>query len=141
MKVRFRLTDGRQVQLFHKSEIEVEPELWDEKKECYKAKCVIEADKRASLNKAVADRKNDILKLYNEADKNGLDSSKFEEVIDRSINPGKYKDTKGEGFFESFDMFLAKRKMSDERKVTIALDWYRHITPLVPRVTHLWYRL
>ena len=32
VKVRFRLSDGRNVQLFHKSEIEVNPDHFDKKK-------------------------------------------------------------------------------------------------------------
>ena len=36
--VRFRLSDGRSVQLFYKSNIYVDPEIWDSKNECIKAK-------------------------------------------------------------------------------------------------------
>lgn len=38
--IRFRLSDGRNIQLFHKSELTVLPTLWDEKREQYKAKSV-----------------------------------------------------------------------------------------------------
>ena len=37
VNVRFRLSDGRNVQLFHKSEIMVLPNIWDAKNEQYKA--------------------------------------------------------------------------------------------------------
>ncbi len=40
VKVRFRLSDGRKIQLFHKSEIEVDPDLFDIKNEIIKAKKV-----------------------------------------------------------------------------------------------------
>lgn len=40
--VRFRVSDGRNVQLFYKSDILVDPTAWDEKKECIKAKCKVE---------------------------------------------------------------------------------------------------
>ena len=35
--VRFRVSDGRTVQLFHKSDIFVDPNVWDAKKESIKA--------------------------------------------------------------------------------------------------------
>lgn len=118
VKVRFRLTDGRSVQLFHRSEIEVEPELWDKKKECYKAKCLIDATKRTDFNKAISDRKNLIQEVYNKRNPIvDLDSEKFELMIDQAVNPLKYKSSiECESFFDSFDVFLEKRKMSDERK-------------------------
>ena len=39
--IRFRLSDGRNIQLFHTSELLVKPSMWDEKKEQYKAKAII----------------------------------------------------------------------------------------------------
>ena len=36
VNVRFRLIDGRDVQLYHKSEIKVNADLWDDKSECRK---------------------------------------------------------------------------------------------------------
>lgn len=32
VKIRFRLSDGRNVQLYHVSELDVEPNVWDAKK-------------------------------------------------------------------------------------------------------------
>ncbi|SEN18572.1 hypothetical protein SAMN02910431_01956, partial [Bacteroides sp. AR20] len=37
VNIRFRLSDGRNIQLFHTSEILVQPSIWDEKKEQYKS--------------------------------------------------------------------------------------------------------
>lgn len=50
VNVRFRLSDGRNVQLFHKSDIMVSPTLWDAKTEKYKAKSIIKLDIRTSFN-------------------------------------------------------------------------------------------
>lgn len=55
--IRFRLSDGRNVQLFHKSELMVLPTLWDEKREQYKAKSVIKTEERIRLNTAIAETK------------------------------------------------------------------------------------
>jgi integrase len=115
--IRFRLTDGRTMQLFHKSNIEVEVELWDAKKECYKAKCLIEPSIRLSFNREVSDRKDLLLRVYNDADKRGIDSDKFNILVDQRMHPENYVDKKyTEDFFKSFDLFIEKRKISEGRK-------------------------
>ena len=53
VNVRFRLSDGRNVQLFHKSDIMVSPTLWDAKTEKYKAKSIIKLDIRTSFNTSI----------------------------------------------------------------------------------------
>jgi integrase len=117
VNVRFRLRDGREIQLYHKSDITVNPNLWDEKREGYKAKCVISSTERISFNNAVSDRKKLILKVYAEANKGAVDGNQFEELIDRELHPDKYiKPKENETFFDVFDTFMEKRKMSDERK-------------------------
>jgi hypothetical protein len=114
--VRFRLTDGRSIQLFHKSDIKVETDLWDEKKEGYKAKCVIDARKRAVFNNSVADRKQLLVEVYNRADKTDLNSNKFEILIDEALHPEKYQTVidKSDIFFSLFNEFLQKRKLSQK---------------------------
>ena len=43
--VRFRLSDGANVQLYHTSSLMFDPKMWDAKKECIKAKsCTTESD-------------------------------------------------------------------------------------------------
>ena len=44
VNIRFRLRDGRNMQLFHKSEIEIDPAVWDNKKQEIKAKVIFDAD-------------------------------------------------------------------------------------------------
>ncbi len=63
--IRFRLRDGRGVQLFHASELEINPSDWDATRQEIKAKVLYDAEKRVSFNKAVADRKNMMLEIYN----------------------------------------------------------------------------
>nr|WP_252208727.1 hypothetical protein [Bacteroides uniformis] len=50
VNIRFRLSDGRNVQLFHKSDIMVSPTLWDAKTEKYKAKSIIKLDGKSSVS-------------------------------------------------------------------------------------------
>lgn len=40
VNVRFRLRDGRLVDLFHKSDIEVNPDVWDADKQVIKARVI-----------------------------------------------------------------------------------------------------
>lgn len=73
--VRFRLPDGRSVQLFHKSELTVNPAHWDGKKQDIKAKVVCDAREKTKIANDVPARKNLILEIYNSApDKSALTS-------------------------------------------------------------------
>ncbi|RHJ47485.1 integrase [Bacteroides sp. AM10-21B] len=88
VNVRFRLSDGRSVQLFHKSEIMVSPILWDAKTEKYKAKSIIKLDARTSFNTSIEERKNLILSIY--GGNKELTSEKLEILIDQHLHPEKY---------------------------------------------------
>ena len=115
--IRFRYSDGRNIQLFHKSEILIRPVAFDCRKECIKAKIVFDADKRRLIDKAISDRKDLIRKLCARiADKTALSSEWLEISIDKELHPEKY-DTrlKTSMFFESFEEFLQTRPLSAVR--------------------------
>lgn len=117
--VRFRLRDGRDIQLFYKSEIEVNPSVWDSEKEAIKAKVVYDSIERAAFNNSIALRKNIILQAYNsEQNKAELTSETFEVKIDKLLNPSNYLpiEETPQTFFEAFDEFLLKHKLSEVRK-------------------------
>ena len=89
--VRFRLRDGRLVDLYHVSEIEVDPNHWDTKRQTIKPQVVIDENKRLEINKAVSDRKGVIEKAYSQAiSKEGLTSEWLESEIDKILHPSKY---------------------------------------------------
>ncbi len=91
VNVRFRLRDGRNVQLFHKSEITVHSSDWDSKTQAIKAKIIFDAKERAEFNESINNRKILILKLYTaEQIKESLTSDWLDESIDRILNPKKY---------------------------------------------------
>lgn len=91
VNVRFRLTDGRSIQLFHKSDIKVNPNDFDAKNETIKAKIIFDYKARSEFNKSITDRKNLISNLYlNAPDKSILTSDWFEEAIDKTLHPEKY---------------------------------------------------
>ncbi|MDF9829335.1 site-specific integrase [Parabacteroides sp. PF5-6] len=115
-KIRFRLSDGRSVQIFHVSEIEVPPLVWDNNKGEIKAKVVFDSQERLRVNNAVSHRKSMILDIYNSVNnKKDATSEWLEQEIDKKLNPGKYQ-SKESVFFSLFDDFLQKRKLSDVRE-------------------------
>lgn len=113
--IRFRLSDGRKIQLFHKSEFLVNPDVWDDKKECIKGKILYSPSERARLEFAVSARKALLIDLYENAkNKESLTSAGFEKLIDMKLHPGKYeeegKDQKD--FYYWFRKFLDVKNYS-----------------------------
>ena len=111
--IRFRLSDGHNVQLFHKSELMILPALWDEKREQYKAKSVIKTEERIRLNTAIAERKKLVLSLYDSTP--SITSDRLEQLIDEQIHPEKYQ-KQGDDFFSIIEMYLQKKKLSEVRE-------------------------
>ncbi|WP_024993418.1 integrase [Phocaeicola paurosaccharolyticus] len=105
VNVRFRISDGRNVQLFHKSEIMVLPTLWDSKNEQYKAKSVIKLEQRTLFNSSISSRKGLLLSIYN-GDKS-ITSTKLEELMDKHLHPEKYNiASKNESLCEMFKRYV-----------------------------------
>ena len=91
VNVRFRLTDGRSIQLFHKSDIKVNPTDFDSKNEKIKAKIIFNAKQRKDFDKSIIDRKELIAELYIAIqDKSNMTSEMLELAIDEKLHPEKY---------------------------------------------------
>lgn len=116
--VRFRLRDGRNIQLFYKSNLEVKPFNWDPKKQEIKAKVVFDTIKRAEFNQDVATLKKRILDVYSGLpSKSDVTSEILEREIDKILDPVKYGlNTKPQSFFEAFMEFLEVKKLTESRK-------------------------
>ncbi|MDR0789888.1 MAG: hypothetical protein LBO06_03725, partial [Bacteroidales bacterium] len=124
-KVRFRLRDGMSIDLYIPSKIEINPDHWDNKKECVKAKVVIAPCLRNEIDTSVREFKNIISLAYKkliEAN-DTITSKKLLLYIDKVKLPGKYINAKGEEtmnerltFFEVYDKFIAESKCSPHRK-------------------------
>jgi len=115
--IRFRLRDGRSLQLFYKSEIEVSPNDWDSKKQAIKTGIIFKD--RTKFNKSITDRKNTIFEIYDaKPNKEGLTSEWLILEIDKILNRVNYIQAKEtpQTFFDSFDEFLLKHKLSIGRK-------------------------
>ena len=116
--VRFRLRDGRDLQLFYKSTLIIDPSIWDANKQEIKAKIIIDTNLRAEFNQHVAKLKNTILNAYDSYQfKEGITSEILETEIDKILHPEKYNlIQKPKSFIETFTEFIEQRKISDVRK-------------------------
>ena len=110
VKVRFRLRDGRDFQLYHKSEILVIPDKWDEKQQKIKARCLIDELERKIFDTAVNDRKALIKTVYLDKGKT-LTSDLLNAEIDKSLHPEKYA-IHPKSFFELYNSFLASKTIA-----------------------------
>ncbi|MDR2085809.1 MAG: site-specific integrase [Dysgonamonadaceae bacterium] len=114
VNIRFRYSDGRDVQLFHKSEIMINPAAFDEKRECVKAKVVFNSEKRKQIDKGINDRKELIKKLCIGTDKTVLTSEWLEMAIDKELRQEVVIE-KEQSFFEAFEEFLKVKNFSTWR--------------------------
>jgi len=88
-KVRFYLSRGRsETRLFYTSNIEVNTECFDSKKQIIKERIIYNDKARADFNKSVNDFKAIILKAYNNAEeKESLTSKLLESEIEKILHP------------------------------------------------------
>ena len=114
VNIRFRLSDGRNVQLFHSSDILIDINLWDAKKECVKTRALCKDDVRKRINDSIDERKKLLLSIYDANKNTELTSAIFEELIDKELYPQKY-DLKDDGFSDLMELYFRKRKYSDVR--------------------------
>lgn len=119
--VRFRVSDGRDKQLFYKSDIMVDPNAWDPKKECIKAKFVFSRVERVLFDESIRNMKSLLEKVYLEvSDKNALTSDQFDKFVKMKINHEEYqieKEQKNADFFYQYEYFLQVKNypMSDKK--------------------------
>lgn len=116
VNIRFRLSDGRSVQIFHASELLIDPDVWDDKEQAI-GKRQLYKDK-TTFNKSVNDRKSLILTVYErESDKSKLTSEWLDIAIDKELHPDKYKpkviiDT----LFKFIDKFIEEAPNRKDKK-------------------------
>lgn len=115
INIRFRLSDGRNVQLFHNSEIRVNADLWDAKNDCIKKRSICPNSYRNSINKAVNDRKSLLLDLYSNNKKLLLNGTGLDELVDRAMNPEKYQSIPND-LFELIDVYIEANNRADNTK-------------------------
>ena len=88
VSVRFRISDGRKIQLFYKSDIIVDPNVWDAKKECIKAKVLYRNIDKLIFEESIRNTKNLLQNVYQEtSDKEFLTSETFELLVKKKSIP------------------------------------------------------
>ncbi|MBF0651361.1 phage integrase SAM-like domain-containing protein [Dysgonomonas sp. GY75] len=116
VNVRFRVSDGRDIQLFNSSDIKVKPDVWDSKNDCIKARVVFDTEKRNEINRAVIARKQLLSDLYEtNKHKTELTSEVLEHLVDETLYPDKYKKPQ-DNLFDLMELFLTKRRLSKVRE-------------------------
>ena len=116
VNVRFRLRDGRAVQLLYSSDITVNPEHWNPAKEEIKAQVLMDPVERAEFNRNVARIKEIIIEIYNAVeDKSSIGSDWLSEKVEEVLHPTVQKEEKANTFFDDFEYFLQTKKLSEVR--------------------------
>ncbi len=111
VNVRFRLSDGRFKQLYHKPEITVNPDIWDERRECIKANVSYNRIEKINFARSIVDRKNLMIDIYESIeDKKSLTSDKLDILIGRSLHPEEYQEEEKvlekRDFFSQYEAFM-----------------------------------
>jgi integrase len=115
VNIRFRLSDGRGVQIFHSSGIMVNPELWDAKNDCIKKRALCPESKRNEIDKAVNERKSLLLDLYAAHKEQVMSGTSLDELIDREINSQKYN-ASSKNLFELIDIYIEENNRAENTK-------------------------
>lgn len=108
VNVRFRLRDGRSIQLFHTSELTILPDDWDNKSQSIKSRVLYDEQKRVEFNVSVNNRKSLIHSIYAKIeDKENFTSKDLDLAIDEKLYPDKYNiQPKNYTLFSFIDEFI-----------------------------------
>lgn len=113
-KIRFRLSDGLDVQIFYISEMEINPLHFDAKKGSIKDRLIVDEDYRYKVNTYIANIKDIIAKIYNNRDASDNVSSEWlSEKVNNIIHNKNEKPN--ENFFSLYDSFLSQSQVSEGR--------------------------
>jgi len=125
VNVRFRLTDGRSIQLFHKSDIKVNAKDYDPKNEKIKSKILFNTKQRNDFDKSINDRKVLIHELYTEeTDKSQLTSNWLDSAIEKKLNPEKYliEEPNSDTVLEYINYFVLNADKRKDKKTSRLLS-------------------
>lgn len=130
VSVRFRLYDGK-FNLYYKSEIEINPNDWNSKKEELKYANFQTPDEKKKIkekNLDIAKIKNLIISFYEE--NKAITSEELELKIDQSLHPEKYalEEKKQKSFFEVYDLFVDNYRGTERMK-----QHYRSVKRILQR--------
>lgn len=116
-----RLRDGRTVDFVAPTQLNINPNMWDDKAEQIKSKVIFNDEERLYFNKEARKIKSFIEKEYQEQ-KDNVEKDWLKIILDKYYNPEKYKpieeikEITKPYFVNLFDEFLFKHKLSEVRK-------------------------
>ena len=109
--LRFYVSRGRNEKLlYYTSNIEINPECFDSKKQIIKERILYDDEARAEFNKSVNDFKAIILKAYNNAaNKELLTSKLFKIEVEKALHPEQFKpvEEKPKTLFQYIETFIS----------------------------------
>lgn len=111
--IRFRLVDGRNVQLFYKSELSIAPKYWSNETQSIKARVSYNEIERAAFNAAVANIRQKIESWYISLKNKEYATS---DALAIYMTGGKMDSKSKDDFHALFARFLTVRKLSANRK-------------------------
>ncbi len=114
----FRFVGGRDHIFRVKSGLYIVPDRWngEEEKPIIPRLKTLEQAELTQLQTKLDQLKNRILEDFTSADKTTVNKEWLERLIDEFHFPDKYKRAESRGFFDVYDEFMAKRKMSESRR-------------------------
>lgn len=118
--VYLRLIDGRNLDLSAPTKEKINPNLWDEKAQEIKSKCIYNEESRNRFNKTIGAIKTFVGDEYSLIQKETIGSNWLKEAVDKFYHPEKYLPEDiiivKPSFHELFNEFLDKHKLSEVRK-------------------------
>lgn len=129
-KIRFRLSDGTDVQIFFISEMEIDPLHFDSKKGCIKDRIIVDEEYRYKVNTYIANIKDIISQIYNKRKSTDIVSSEW---LTEKVNDQLYckeEEVVKLDFTTLFEMFLSQSQVCRSR-----LRHYKSTLRLLDRFT------
>lgn len=114
--VRFRLSDGRGIVFYGKSNLFVFSHYWDDRREQIKSKIVFDSTERKRINNAIMEHKRYINDAYNETS-GKLEKNWLDDTLEKWYNPEKIEsENKHLGFFDLFDEYVMRPDITEVRQ-------------------------
>lgn len=137
-KVRFRYRSGVDIDIDYTSEILVNPQFWDSKKQILKRSSKFPSEEILHLNSLISERREMIMDIIISAGiSTKINSDFLNKQIQLRLNPPKAESVVNQelGFFELFELFLETHDLSENRRnayfvVKRALERFEHLKQL-----------
>lgn len=116
-KIRFRLTDGRDVQIFYTSTLSISSGLWNPKTQAIKAKIAMDERERVRFNRSVEDIKHKMSEWYASLDnKEQATADDFKAYLSETQTSSKLATVQANSFAGLFAEFINSKRYSAVRE-------------------------